>query len=207
MKKLNVEQAAAQQTTMNVDSFTPTPISEIVEKYAESFKPAYKTKEGFIETFQVLHNKVTHQIRVWEKFELTEGVQRLKEVEIDGFKVGYLCKKVSFECGVTLQAFGQTIEALILQGWRCAGVEDRLYTKDIVNIVMIRPDSFDKAEAERIEKLYPEYVEFVTNKQRADYFNVDKVSEFVENFQATEREEYLKARSESLSTILSKYTK
>ncbi|EOX4252522.1 hypothetical protein ACPF31_003518 [Vibrio cholerae] len=206
MKKVQVE-AAAQQTPMNVDSFVATPISEIVELYAAAFKPTYKSKEGFIETFKVLHSKVTHQIRVWEKFELSEGVQRLKEVEIDGFKVGYLCKKVSFECGVTLQAFGQTIETLILQGWRCAGVEDRLYTKDIVNIVMVRPDSFDKAEAERIEKLYPEYVEFVSNKQRADYFNVDKVSEFVEDYQATEREEYLKARSESLSTILSKYTK
>ncbi|QKU57451.1 hypothetical protein [Vibrio cholerae] len=207
MKKVNVEQSAAQQAQLNVDSFVPTPISEIVEKYAESFKPSYKSKQGFTETFQILHDKVTHQIRVWEKFELTEGVQRLKDTEIDGFKVGYLCKKVSFECGVTLQAFGQTIEALILQGWRCAGVEDRLYTKDIVNIVMIRPDSFDKAEAERIEKLYPEYVEFVTNKQRAEYFEVEKVSQFVEDYQQTEKEQFLKDRSQSLSTIISKYTK
>ncbi|EJM1555550.1 hypothetical protein NN136_003381 [Vibrio cholerae] len=206
MKKVNVEQAA-QQAQLNVDSFTPTPISQIVEFYAAAFKPTYKSKEGFIETFKVLHSKVTHQIRVWEKFELSEGVQRLKDTEIDGFKVGYLCKKVSFECGVTLQAFGQTIETLILQGWRVAGVEDRLYTKDIVNIVMVRPDSFDKAEAERIEKLYPEYVDFVINRQRQSYFDVDKVSQFVEDYQQTEKEQFLKARSESLSTILSKYTK
>ncbi|OEC29955.1 hypothetical protein [Vibrio cholerae] len=205
MKKVTVDAAA--QTTMNVDSFTPTPISQIVELYAAAFKPTYKSKEGFIETFKVLHNKVTHQVRIWEKFDLAEGVQRLKDTEIDGFKVGYLCKKVSFECGVTLQAFGQTIETLILQGWRCAGVEDRLYTKDIVNIVMVRPDSFDKAEAERIEKLYPEYVDFVINRQRQSYFDVDKVSQFVEDYQQTEKEQFLKSRSQSLTNILSKYTK
>ncbi|EPM7840896.1 hypothetical protein ACTQ65_003416 [Vibrio cholerae] len=206
MKKVNVEQAA-QQTTMNVDSFTPTPISEIVELYAQSFKPKVMSKTAWIDTHKASREHGATDIRVWDKVMYEEMVTRTRVSEQSDHKREVMTKRINLEMACNPQQFLSIVSQLIKDGWTVAPTSQVYYKQGATVFVMYRPDDMFTQDDERIEKAYDTYIEQVTNAQRADYFNVDKVSEFVEDYQATEREEYLKARSESLSTILSKYTK
>ncbi|EOW9352798.1 hypothetical protein ACOB3G_002352 [Vibrio cholerae] len=206
MKKVTVE-AAAQQTTMNVDSFTPTAISAIVELYAESFKPKVMSKTAWIDTHKASREHGATDIRVWDKIVYEEMVTRTRVSEQSDHKREVMTKRVNLEMACNPQQFLSIVSQLIKDGWTVAPTNQAYYKQGATVFVMYRPDDMFTQDDERIEKAYDTYIEQVTNAQRADYFNVDKVSDFVENYQATEREEYLKARSESLSTILSKYTK
>ncbi|ENS5062711.1 hypothetical protein ACE1HO_003492 [Vibrio cholerae] len=207
MKKVNLEQAAAQQTTMNVDSFTPTPISEIVEKYAESFQAKVMSKTAWIDTHKASREHGATDIRVWEKIVYEEMVTRTRVSEQSDHKREVMTKRVNLEMACNPQQFLSIVEKLIKDGWTVAPTSQAYYKQGATVFVMYRPDDMFTQDDERIEKAYDTYVEQVTVSQRQSYFEVEKVSQFVEDFQQTEREEYLKARSQSLTSILSKYTK
>ncbi|GHY97893.1 hypothetical protein VCSRO121_3475 [Vibrio cholerae] len=207
MKKLATPEQAAQQTTMNVDSFVVTPISAIIEKYAAAFKAKVMSKTAWIDTHKASREHGVTDIRVWDKIIYDEMVTRTRVSEQSDHKREVMTKRVNLEMACNPQQFLSIVEKLIKDGWTVAPTNQAYYKQGATVFVMYRPDDMFTQDDERIEKAYDEYVEQVTNKQRADYFNVDKVSSYVEDYQQTEKEQFLKARSESLSTILSKYTK
>ncbi|EKF9488702.1 hypothetical protein O1C12_003574 [Vibrio cholerae] len=206
MKKVTVEQAA-QQAQLNVDSFIPTPISAIVELYAESFKPKVMSKTAWIDTHKASRDHGSTDIRVWDKVIYDEMVTRTRVSEQSDHKREVMTKRINLEMACNPQQFLSIVSQLIKDGWTVAPTSQVYYKQGATVFVMVRPDDMFTQDDERIEKAYDEYVLQVTDQQRADYFNVDKVSEFVEDFQATEKEQFLKSRAESLQSILSKYTK
>ncbi|EGQ7850764.1 hypothetical protein IBP95_000194 [Vibrio vulnificus] len=196
--------ATAAQDTATAQEFNPTPLTKIVEIYSEQFKPSITTEERYIQTHEIARENVTTQVNVHADSQVGYIVNKQNVTEARTV----LTKKVVLKCSTNKQHFMQIVQELMLEhGWRVAEPKHGWNVDASFQVVLERPLSSYAEDDERIKASYQTYLKDETEKQREAYFALDKVQQFVEEYEQREREEHMKAKADSIQSILSSLNK
>ncbi|EJO3996038.1 hypothetical protein NRI82_004154 [Vibrio vulnificus] len=199
MKNMKAAQA---QDTATAQEFVPTPLTKIVEIYSEQFKPSLVDETKFVQSHTITRENTDTLINCHNNITLDYIIHKRYVNEVS--KKETLTKHVALQCAMNKQEFMSIIQELILEhDWRVAPIGKTWTTDKGFVVCLVRPETAFKEDDERIKATYQEYVKHETEKQREAYFALDKVQQFVLEFETKEREQHLKAKSESIQAILS----
>lgn len=190
---------AAQDTATD---FVATPLTKIVEIYSEQFKPSITTEERFLQAHHITRDNTDTLINCHNNITLDYILHKRYVNEVT--KNETLTKHVALQCAMNKQEFMSIIQELILKhDYRVAPVSKTWTTDKGFVVCLERPLSSYAEDDERIKVTYQTYLKDETEKQREAYFALDKVQQFVEEYEQREREEHMKQKADSIQSILS----
>ncbi|EJD0673080.1 hypothetical protein M1I53_000401 [Vibrio vulnificus] len=199
MKNMKAAQA---QDTATAQEFIPTPLTKIVEIYSEQFKPNLVDETKFVQSHAITRDLTDTLINCHNNITLDYIIHKRYVNEVS--KKETLTKHVALQCAMNKQEFMNIVQTLILEhGYRVAPIGKTWTTDKGFVVCLERPETAFKADDELIKATYQEYVQDETTKQREAYFALDKVQQFVEEYEQRERENHMKAKADSIQSILS----
>ncbi|EKO5175874.1 hypothetical protein P0J00_003457 [Vibrio vulnificus] len=198
----NMKAAAQAQDTATTQEFVPTPLTRIVEIYSEQFKPNLVDEIKFVQSHTITREHTDTLINCHNNITLDYILNKRYVNEVT--KNETLTKHVALQCAMNKQEFMNIIQELILEhGWRVAPVSKTWTTDKGFVVCLERSLSSFTEDDERIKASYEAYVKEAATKQREAYFALDKVQQFVSEFEQCEREQHMKQKADSIQSILS----
>ncbi|HAS6212354.1 TPA: hypothetical protein ACGU4W_001093 [Vibrio vulnificus] len=181
-------------------TFTQTSIEQIVDIYSEAFKP-YDTT--------TLENATRNRLKTWATTGTTQvvahdnAVNLVEQINSQISEHGVVTPFVTIKRRINIVKWYQLIAELIRDGFTVCEDHNKYYNyRDTECVCLVRPDKYLTVNESLINDVVNKAVEIKRDDYMREYFSVDAVSAYVEDYQAKEREKFYQTQQNVIESSI-----